>query len=68
MQLRPHQEPAMLVFIISLIKRTMKTIKYLVLIIVIFSSCKKLEIKPLEIDKGKADSIYASKIINPKLK
>ncbi len=42
--------------------------KYLIILIVLLAGCRKDDIKPLEVDKGKADSVYASKIINPKLK
>ncbi len=42
--------------------------KYIIVILILFTACKKSEIKPFEIDKGKADSIYASKFINDKLK
>ena len=42
--------------------------KYLIIFLILFAGCKKSEQPTLEIDKGKADSIYASKFINDKLK
>jgi len=38
--------------------------RYLIIILILFAGCKKSEIKPFEIDKGKADSIYALKFKN----
>jgi len=44
--------------------------KYLIIFLIFFAGCKKSDIQPekFKIDKGKADSVYASKFINDKLK